>query len=185
MRYNHKHQLKKLRESGRRAPAKVIDVHLQGTGDMDGLDLKHHPRAHWSDYKLELRVMPEGDEPFVVSVRTRWYPAVGGLWTDSDVEVLYDPAHPHDVVVDYEEPVDRWQAAQEAKVNAVREGTPPAFDRDAWIALVQEGEEAAENATDPKVAAEINDLVDRFDSGRVAEAEYKARLAQLAGPPGA
>jgi hypothetical protein len=61
-------------------------------------------------------------------------------------------------------------------------GTPPAFDRDAWVALVQEGEEAAENATDPKIAAEINDLVDRFDSGTVTEEQYRARLAKLAGP---
>jgi hypothetical protein len=44
---------------------------------------------------------------------------------------------------------------------------------------VQEGEEAAENATDPKIAAEINDLVGRFDSGGVTEEEYKARLAEL------
>jgi hypothetical protein len=64
-------------------------------------------------------------------------------------------------------------------VQAVGEGTAPAFDRDAWVALVQEGEEAAENAADPNVAAEINDLVDRFDSGRVAEEQYKARLAEL------
>jgi hypothetical protein len=64
-------------------------------------------------------------------------------------------------------------------VEAVGEGTAPAFDRDAWVALVQEGEEAAENAADPKIAAEINDLVDRFDSGRVTEEEYKARLAEL------
>ncbi|HUO74391.1 MAG TPA: hypothetical protein VMU39_26700 [Solirubrobacteraceae bacterium] len=59
----------------------------------------------------------------------------------------------------------------------------PAFDRGAWIALVQEGEEAAENATDPKLASEISDLVDRFDGGRVTEAEYKARLAELTEPP--
>jgi hypothetical protein len=59
------------------------------------------------------------------------------------------------------------------------EPEPPAFDRDAWVALVQEGEEAAENATDPKVAAEINELVDRFDSGKVSEVEYRARLAEL------
>jgi hypothetical protein len=64
-------------------------------------------------------------------------------------------------------------------VQAVGEGTAPAFDRDAWVALVQEGEEAAENAADPKIAAEINELVDRFDSGRVTEEEYKARLAEL------
>jgi hypothetical protein len=66
----------------------------------------------------------------------------------------------------------------DSTVQAVPEGTP-AFDRDAWVALVQEGEEAAENAPDPKIAAEINDLVDRFDSGRVTEEEYKARLAEL------
>jgi hypothetical protein len=65
-------------------------------------------------------------------------------------------------------------------VQAVGEGKAPAFDRDAWVALVQEGEEAAENAADPKIAAEINELVDRFDSGRVTEQEYKARLAELA-----
>jgi hypothetical protein len=61
-------------------------------------------------------------------------------------------------------------------------GTPPAFDREAWVALVQEGEEAAENATDPKTAAGINDLVDRFDSGRVTEEQYRTRLAELTGP---
>jgi len=59
--------------------------------------------------------------------------------------------------------------------------TPPAFDREAWVALVQDGEEAAENATDPRTAAEINDLVDRFDSGRVTEEQYRARLAELTG----
>jgi hypothetical protein len=69
------------------------------------------------------------------------------------------------------DPVDR----------AVDEDAAPEFDRDAWVALVQEGEEAAENATDPKVAAEINDLVDRFDSGRVTEEKYRARLAELTG----
>jgi hypothetical protein len=63
-------------------------------------------------------------------------------------------------------------------------GAAPAFDRDVWIALVQEGEEAAENAADPHLAAEINDLVDRFDSGRVNEAEYRARLAELSGRAG-
>ena len=63
------------------------------------------------------------------------------------------------------------------------EGSADAFDRGAWIALVQEGEEAAENATDPKLASEISDLVDRFDGGRVTEAEYKARLAELTEPP--
>jgi hypothetical protein len=47
------------------------------------------------------------------------------------------------------------------------------------VALVQEGEEAAENAAAPKIAIEINELVDRFDSGRVTEEEYKARLAEL------
>jgi hypothetical protein len=61
----------------------------------------------------------------------------------------------------------------------------PAFDYDAWLTLVQAGEEAAQNAADPRVAAEINDLVDRFDTGRLAEQEYEARLAQLAGPPAA
>jgi hypothetical protein len=61
------------------------------------------------------------------------------------------------------------------------EGTTPEFDRDAWVALVQEGEEAAENATDSKIATELNELVDRFDSGRVTEQEYKARLAALKG----
>jgi hypothetical protein len=60
-------------------------------------------------------------------------------------------------------------------------GGEPEFDRDAWVALVQEGEEAAENATDPKIAAELNELVDRFDSGRVSKEDYKARLAELTG----
>ncbi len=71
-------------------------------------------------------------------------------------------------------------APGDSDVRAV-EDTATEFDRDAWIALVQDGEEAAENATDPKVAAEINDLVDRFDSGQVTEEKYRARLAELTG----
>lgn len=63
------------------------------------------------------------------------------------------------------------------------EGGAASFDRAAWVALVQEGEEAAENAADPKIATEINDLVQRFDSGSVNEEQYKARLAELTGPP--
>ncbi len=70
-------------------------------------------------------------------------------------------------------------APADPAARAVDQGTTPAFDRDAWVALVQDGEEAAENATDPGLAAEINRLVDLFDSGRVSEAAYTSRLAEL------
>jgi hypothetical protein len=72
-------------------------------------------------------------------------------------------------------------AAGEPGVRALGEHTAPELDRGVWEALIQDGEEAEENATDPKVAAEINALVDRFDSGGVTEEKYRAQLAELIG----
>ena len=180
MLFKNKRKLDKLQESGTRAPATVTGVNHQGNVDKRNPfgDLERHPRDHWIDYKLDLRVTPEGAEPFDVTVRTRWYRALDTLYTGAEIDVLFDPDDPHDVVVDYEGALSRWEAGEQA----VRDTTAPAFDRDAWIALVQEGEEAAEQATDPKIAAEINDLVGRFDGGQVTEEDYKARLAELTGP---
>ena len=70
-------------------------------------------------------------------------------------------------------------AAGEPGVRAGGEHTAPELDHGVWQALIQDGEEAEENATDPKVASAINALVEQFDSGGVTEEKYRAQLAEL------
>ena len=70
-------------------------------------------------------------------------------------------------------------ASGEPAARAAGQHTAPELDHGAWQALIQDGEEAEENATDPKVAAEINTLVELFDSGGVTEEQYRAQLDEL------
>jgi hypothetical protein len=46
--------------------------------------------------------MPEGEEPFEATIKTRWYPSAGGLHRGVVVEVLYDPNDHDKIVIDYE-----------------------------------------------------------------------------------
>jgi hypothetical protein len=101
MLYKHDRLEKKLREHGRAGRATILSIRTEGRGNS--------ARASWSDdddlttswvlCRLELQVMPPGEAPFEVTLRTR----LNTLKTKGDtVPVLYDPDDHEKVVVDYE-----------------------------------------------------------------------------------
>jgi hypothetical protein len=103
MLFKHKHLLKELRKSGRRATGEIISVKTVGEGSSiralwaPDEDLS----SGWIDYVMRLRVIPEqpGESPFEATAMTRVHTLkyLGGT-----VPVWYDPENSARVVVDYE-----------------------------------------------------------------------------------
>jgi hypothetical protein len=103
MLFKHKHLLKELRKSGRRATAEIISVKTVGEGrSIRALWAPDEDLSSgWIDCVMRLRVIPEqrGEPPFEATAITRVHPLkyLGGT-----VPVWYDPANTARVVVDYE-----------------------------------------------------------------------------------
>jgi hypothetical protein len=99
--YKHDHLEKKLREHGRSAPAEILGMRTEGSGNSvrgmlaDDDDLS----GRWTLARLHLRVMPEGEPPFEATVRARLHTF---KYKGDTVPVLYDPADQDKVVVDSE-----------------------------------------------------------------------------------
>jgi hypothetical protein len=103
MLFKHKHLLKELRKSGRRATAEIISVKTVGEGrSIRALWAPDEDLSSgWIDCVMRLRVIPEqpGEPPFEATAMTRVHALkyLGGT-----VPVWYDPENTARVVVDYE-----------------------------------------------------------------------------------
>jgi hypothetical protein len=97
--YKHARLERKLREQGRPAPAEILAMRTEGSGGSarpaDDDDLTQS----WTLCRLYLRVMPEGEPPFEVTVRTRLNTF---KYKGDTVPVLYDADDHEKVFVDYE-----------------------------------------------------------------------------------
>ena len=168
--YKHEHLLKELRAHGRSATAEILSMRTEGSGNAatkmfapdDDLT------AQWTLAKLDLRVMPEGEPPFDVSVRSRLHTF---KYKGDTVPVLYDPADHDKVVVDYE-----------ADAEATMRQTD-AFTREA-AEFREHAADFAEQAEGFRASAEmLSAIAQAKASGNMAEVErLKAELRQrLAG----
>jgi hypothetical protein len=97
--YKHTRLEKKLREGGRSAPAEILSMRTEGSGHSGKRTADEDLTQGWTLARLDLRVMPDGEPPFEVTVRSRLNTA---KWKGDSVPVLYDPDDHDKVVVDYE-----------------------------------------------------------------------------------
>jgi hypothetical protein len=112
--YKNTKLVKRLLESGRRAPAELLEVRHSGpsSGTVNN--------AVWWDLTLRARVMPDGEEPFEAKFKTRWYALAGGLLEGMVVEVLYDPDDHDKVAIDSEAALQRREAEIAQKQELLR-----------------------------------------------------------------
>jgi hypothetical protein len=183
--YKHEHLLKELREHGRAATAEILSMRTEGSGNSarkmfaPDEDLS----AQWTLAKLDLRVMPEGEPSFDVTVRSRLHTF---KYQGETVPVLYDPADHDKVVVDYEADL---QAAM-AQLAAAREASPgPTQSFTASAAEFRESaDQFAKQAASFRASADVLSAIAQAKaSGNTAEVErLKAEMRQrLADGPGA
>jgi hypothetical protein len=99
--YKHERLEKKLREHGRTATAEILSMRTEGSGNsVSGAFAPDEDlTASWTLCWMKLRVTPEGEPPFEVSLRTRLNTF---KYKGDTVPVLYDPDDHDKVVVDYE-----------------------------------------------------------------------------------
>jgi hypothetical protein len=99
--YKHERLERKLREHGRSAPAEILSMRTEGSGNSARgiLAPDDDLTASWTLARLELRVMPDDEPAFEVTVRTRLNTF---KYKGDTVPVLYDPDDHDKVVVDYE-----------------------------------------------------------------------------------
>jgi hypothetical protein len=141
--YKHEHLEKKLREHGRTAPAEILAMRTEGSGNGLGAmwatddDLS----KQWTLCWFHLRVMPEGEPPFEASVRSRLHTF---KYKGDSVPVLFDPDDHDKVVVD-----------AEADLRAVTEEQPAGSGRAA-------GGLAGDSAAFAEHAAEFRDQAADF-----------------------
>jgi hypothetical protein len=110
----HAKLVKQLTESGRRAPAELLEVRRSG------LSANTVTNAAWTDVTLRARVMPPGEEPFEAKVKTRWYSLAGELLEGMVVEVLYDPDDHDRVAIDSEEALRNREAEIDERRESLR-----------------------------------------------------------------
>jgi hypothetical protein len=97
--YKHTRLEKKLREHGRAATAEILSMRTEGSGHSAKRTADDDLTQGWTLARLDLRVMPDGEPPFEVTVRSRLNTM---KWKGDTVPVLYDPDDHDKVVVDYE-----------------------------------------------------------------------------------
>jgi hypothetical protein len=122
--YKHTRLEKKLRENGRSAPAEILSMRTEGHTSSAKLSGDEDLTAGWTNARLELRVMPEGEQPFEITVRTRLNT---NKYKGDTVPVLYDPGDHDKVVVDYEadarETMERLEQQRTAGKEFTRQAT--------------------------------------------------------------
>ena len=145
----HTHLERRLRQSGRKAQADVVSVRPGRAIEHGDAVIPGNVELEW---KLELRVRPEGEEVFSaeVTARSRQLPHVA---TGQVVTVLYDPDDHRSVVVDS-------QAAEQ--------------DRDALIQWATERAAQQRQRTVPPAASPIPGAAGSSDP-----VELLTKLAQL------
>ncbi len=93
---NNKRLERKLSEHGARAQAEVLEAAQTHVAITTGNEaIVGNTEIVW---KLRLRVMPEGGEPFEAEIKER-FPQLGGPATGQIVNVLYDPEDHSKVVI--------------------------------------------------------------------------------------
>ena len=154
--FKHDREEKKLREEGARSATAEI-LHAKTEGESSSI------RALWADdddlstgwlyYRLKLRVMPEGAEPYEVTIHHRDH---GLLLQGEELRVLIDPADPTKVVVD--------NSAQNQQPAGEKPAAPaPAYDADKAFAELE---------------AKIEKLKDMHARGALSDEQFAAEQAR-------
>jgi hypothetical protein len=176
--YKHARVERKLREHGRSAPAEILSMRTEGSGNSARgmLAPDDDLTVSWTLCRLELRVMPEGEPPFEVTARTRLNTF---KYKGDTVPVLYDPADHDKVVVDYEADARATMEGYERLHATGRPGGAGTFAGDA-AAFAEQADEFRQNAAGFRATGEALAAIARAKaSGDMAEVErLKAGLAQ-------
>jgi Short C-terminal domain len=96
-------QEKKLRESGKPAHATITEAKKGHFAISSGGDAAQQVASAHVNWKVKLRVTPEGEEPFEVEVKEGYGEMGMGPQIGSTVPVLYDPSDHSKVVIDHDQ----------------------------------------------------------------------------------
>lgn len=178
----------RLRTSGRRAPAEVLEAEGGRVGVTHGNPVfVENTEMVW---KLKLEVRPEGEAPFEAELKAR-FPQLGAPRKGVVLSVLYDPNDHSKIVLDESE-----QGAVETAVNTALSRSPalatPDLVRDAiadpaaFRARMKEQAQAGVNplgASAPHADAvdRLEKLADLRDRGVLTDDEFEAQKKRILG----
>jgi Short C-terminal domain len=95
-------QEKKLRENGKSAPATIVEAKKGRFAISSGGNAAEQVASAHVNWKVKLRVTPEGEEPFEVEVKEGYAQMGMGPQIGSTVPVLYDPNDHSNVAIDHD-----------------------------------------------------------------------------------